>query len=62
LSSIHYCTITVLRSEAQEKKKAVQKKRNIKLNWSSTMSGETAGGYGMVLPCEMELTWEVRRA
>ena len=25
------------------------------------MLGETAGGYGMVLPCEMELTWEVRR-
>jgi len=26
------------------------------------MLGETAGGYGMVLPCEMELTWEVRRS
>jgi hypothetical protein len=26
------------------------------------MSGETAGGYGMVLPCETELTWEVRRS
>jgi hypothetical protein len=26
------------------------------------MLGETAGGYGMVLPCEMELTWKVRRS